>query len=595
MAQSNLAALAAKMGGGSSPTGINFSALAQQNGGTSTAPTSNNGATANPFGTSTVPDPSFQATPQTNSDGTLTNPFSSAATGSTQAGDKGFMQNVFGNGNGNLGETILKNTIGSNGIGGLVARPIVSAMTAGATKTTADAAMQASQVTNKLLQYANSLPATDPHKSALISIAQSNQPAQDIATNVENKLGAAQETQEQNAGIAANAASTLAMGASTPATMLGKMGLNAAIGGLSGVGQAAANNGSVQDVIAQGTFGAATGAIISGAASLGEKALSTIPTRLYSQFFKTTTDEFAKGMTSDAAAILQKSDPTTFQRLVDSGVVKLNEDGTIQVSKSTAQKALEAGIAGSPKSMGAQVAAQTMSIETKVQDAATKAPPVSIGTLERDSTINLLQTFRDAISKANGGVFANDLTDPIDSAIKVLQNSKDGTIPAQDALQIRRMLDAMQKSKAYVQDSNLTINDSILKNATNYFRQQVNSIPEMKPLMNQYSSYMDMLTDLQKRGAQLQNTKAFNLFDLMAITEGGSVFGGGNMGVGTLIDAGLRTVTSATGGTHIAQVLNGVNNAVQSPLGQTASTVAQRGVALTIPKVLNPLGPPTSN
>jgi hypothetical protein len=414
-----------------------------------------------------------------------------------------------------------------------------------------------------------------------------------ISDDVMKSLQGNQESQEQNLGIAANSAATLAMGATTPETVLGKMGLNATIGGLSGAGTAAANNEDAKSIVEQGTFGAATGAVISGIASLGEKALQTIPTRLYSQFFKTTTDEFAKGMTSDAAKLLQKSDPTTFQKLVDQGIVKLNEDGTIQVSKSTAQKALEAGIAGSPKSMGAKVAAQTMTLEGKVQEAAANADPVSIGTWQRNSTVNLLQSFRARIAKSGGGVFANALTDPLDAAIKTLQSS-DGKISATDALGIRRMLDAMQKAKVYDPEANLSVSDSVLRNATSYFRKVVNDIPGMGDLMKQYSSYMDMLTDLQKRGAQLENTKAFNLFDLMAITEGAQAVGGkgSGIGMGVAFDALLRTITSAAGGTYIAQAVNKVAQAAASPVGQVGGEAATRGLSLFAPQLSEDINGP---
>jgi len=55
MAQ-DLAALAAKMGGVSSPTGIDFAKLAQQNGGTSTAPTASGSPSSAPASFSVNPD-----------------------------------------------------------------------------------------------------------------------------------------------------------------------------------------------------------------------------------------------------------------------------------------------------------------------------------------------------------------------------------------------------------------------------------------------------------------------------------------------------------------------------------------------------------
>ncbi|MDE2020391.1 MAG: hypothetical protein KGJ13_08655 [Patescibacteria group bacterium] len=609
MAAPDYAALAAKYCGVSSPTGIDSASLASKYGGTSTPPTANgaapsnalqqnpDGTIPNPFGTSTVPDPAFSAAQslQQNPDGTIPNPFTSGGSGNTPPPqDKGFMGNVFGNGQGSWWEDLLKNSIGSNGVAGLLGRPISSAMTAGAETGVANSKSQLGNVTQALIKKIQTLPQGDPTRASLTQIVKENQKAMGISDETMNALESNQETQEQSLAIAANAAATLATGAtgapfysplldslfgigSKAAGIGAKIGANAIIAGLSGVGSAAANNESPEAVLAQGAFGAATGAILTGPTEVGYKILKSIPVRLYSQFFKTTTDEFEQGMTSDAAKMLQKTDPTTFQQLVDKGIIKLNADGTVQVSKSAAQRALEAGIAGSPKRMGAQIAAGAMKLENQVQNVASKADPVEIGTWQRNSTINLLQSFRDRIAKSGGGVFANAMTDPLDATIKILQGS-DGTIPATDALQIRRMLDAMQKAKAYDPEANLTISDSVLKNATNYFRRVVNGIPGMGDLMRQYSNYMDMMTDIVKRGASLTNAKAFNVFDLMAITEGAKLGEGelGGLGLGLKLEIIARALTSATGGTFVAQGINNLSNvgsseAVRSGLERAGS------------------------
>ena len=195
--------------------------------------------------------------------------------GSQNPPSGGFMQNVFGNGNGNFGENLLKNTIGSNGLGGLIGRPIVSAITAGATKQVADAAGQASQANAAALKYANANP-QNPQSQNLINTVKSNAPAQQIASDTEKNLQGAQETQEQNLGIAMNSASTLAMGATAPIGTLGKIVEGSVIGGLSGGGQAASENKSAKDVAIQTGIGAGIGATIPGVTSLGGKILKSI-------------------------------------------------------------------------------------------------------------------------------------------------------------------------------------------------------------------------------------------------------------------------------------------------------------------------------
>ena len=360
----------------------------------------------------------------------------------------------------------------------------------------------------------------------------------------------------------------------------------AGVGALSGAGSAVEQGKGAADITKQALETGLTSGIVAPtigkvAGAIADKATGSLPERLYSQFFKTTTDEFAKGMTSDAAKILQKSDPELFDTLVKRGIVKVDSEGAIQVSKSTAQKALEAGISGSPKAMGAQVAANTMTLEGKVQDTIRKAPDIQLNAQYKKSLLGLLTAFKDRIGASEGGVFAKALTDPLDSAIAAVKSSK-GTLAAEDALSIRRMLDAMQKARAYVPDANLSVSDSILKNATSFLRRSINALPGMGDIMGQYADNMSMLTDLQKRGAQLENTKVLNLFDLMAVTEGAQTLGeaGKSIGGGLTFDAVLRFLTSATGGTNVAQGLYKAGQAAATPLGQGVGKVAGAGTDL---------------
>lgn len=347
----------------------------------------------------------------------------------------------------------------------------------------------------------------------------------------------------------------------------------AGVGALSGGGAAVESGKDALGTAEQAGITALGTSLLGPAGKLigavGSKITGALPEKLYSQFFKTTAEEFAKGMDSEAAKLLQKSDPELFQNFVDRGVIKVGEDGAVQVSKSTAQKAIEAGLMGSPKKMGAAVVAENMRLSSAVDAAAQKAPPIKLNGWYRNSLVQLLTTFRDRIQQSGGGMFANPLLDPLNSAIGKLTESK-GELATADALQIRRMLDAMQKAKAYVTDANLTISDSVLKNATNFLRRAVNAAPGMGDLMSKWSDNMAMLTDLQKRGAQLESAKALNLFDLMAVTEGAQVFGGARdaIGKGLTFDAVMKFLTSATGGTYTGQGLYRLGQAAASPAGE---------------------------
>jgi hypothetical protein len=179
---------------------------------------------------------------------------------------------IFGNDNGNVLEDIAKNTIGSQGIGGLVARPIVSALTVGATSDVANSKSQLAQVNQKLIQKLETMKPTDPqYENIKTTIAQNNQ-IMGVSNDTLDTLAKNQETQEQNLGIAGNTAATLSMGASgVGAGLTGLAGRSvegATIGGLGGAGQAAANNESAGSVATQGLIGAGIGATLPFATKL---------------------------------------------------------------------------------------------------------------------------------------------------------------------------------------------------------------------------------------------------------------------------------------------------------------------------------------
>jgi len=185
-----------------------------------------------------------------------------------QGGNGGFMQNVFGNGQGNWFEGLLQSTIGSKGIGGLIARPISSAMTAGAETPVAQSKDQLAQTTAALLKKIKTLAPNDPQRASLMQTVQENQKAMGMSDEEMKNLEANVETQEQNLGIAANTAATLSTGAAAPATAGLKILQGAGIGAESGFGNAAANNASAKDVAESTALGATIGAAIPAVTSL---------------------------------------------------------------------------------------------------------------------------------------------------------------------------------------------------------------------------------------------------------------------------------------------------------------------------------------
>lgn len=187
--------------------------------------------------------------------------------------------NVFGNqGGGGVVENIARSTIGSEGIGGLGGRPVVAAMTAGATQDVAQHKDQLAQVTNAVLRKIATLPANDPHRQGLLDIVKENQKAMGISDEEMKNLQGVQETQGQNVGNALNSAATLAGFAggaeavgNTAAKTVGQQIAHGAItgaevGGAQGAGNALQDaNANTGDILKGTLTGAATGAVLGGA------------------------------------------------------------------------------------------------------------------------------------------------------------------------------------------------------------------------------------------------------------------------------------------------------------------------------------------
>lgn len=240
---------------------------------------------------------------------------------------------VFGNSDGNWFEGLLKNTVGSNGIGGLVAKPIVAALTAGAEKGDATSKTQLATATQALLKKINSLPANDPHRATLMGIVKENQGAMGISDETMNNLQKVQETQEQNVGTAVNAASTLAMGAGGAASaaeagadateQAGKQGsksilesvahgakTGAVVGAAQGAASEMENNAGVGDVAKGGIegagVGAATGGALEGAGNLLGKAGSKLLAPFKGSYLPATEKAFEEqGIKAPLGAISQ--------------------------------------------------------------------------------------------------------------------------------------------------------------------------------------------------------------------------------------------------------------------------------------------------
>jgi hypothetical protein len=435
-----------------------------------------------------------------------------------------------------LPNTLLNNTIGYSGIGGLVGRPIVSAMTAGATAPVANAKTQLAQVNEKLIQKFNTMSPSDPNYATIQDTIAGNQKAMSIANDTLNNLGNAQETQEQNAANALNSAATLAVGASPliPAAatgalkVAGRIGIGAAYGGAVGAANQMEQNASASKVGMGVAVGAGTGATLAGAGELGGAIVdnfagNTPTSRLQAQTgrLKTLQNAFNEAKTNPIQTITDLGTPL---RVVDGHVdtsVLQNTLDTLQEQINTKAQSIVADMPGT---------VSTADFQTAVENAIKANPSI----------------------RGAGGV-ASALA-KVDAMFKDYTTSYGTEIPYTAVNEIRTSMNR------FFDPETVDVQRTVANVARDYLYNADNGSPELKTLMQQWGKYEDAQNFTQKlsntavRGGRLGKYLA----DMTGAGVGGMV--GSTMGpLGTFLGAGA-------GGMAADKVSNVLQNSYFNPL-----------------------------
>lgn len=318
------------------------------------------------------------------------------------------------------------------------------------------------------------------------------------------------------------------------------------------------------DVLKEGAYTYAGGKVLSGAGKLIAKSGITkaLPERLYSTFFKTTSDDLTKLAKTSAISDLQTQNPEMFENLVKEGLVRVGKSGTVELNPTLAQEALERGLGRSTQIVGGKViktggslekmADYTLKKQLELELAARTTARTAKDLVPISNTKGYIGMLKDLSStyKTEGYGFLKEASKEANDFVKILTKSK-GKLKAETALDLRRLLDGFRNSSSFRMSPTLGTKQAVFKEGANSLRRKIAEVPGMRDIMNEYRFNIEAAENLLTEAARRGNTKIFGLFD--AFVGGSSI---GAMGpAGLSVWAGLRTIQTPAVLTAIARSL----------------------------------------
>ena len=304
---------------------------------------------------------------------------------------------------------------------------------------------------------------------------------------------------------------------------------------------------------------AKTAGIMRGALGAAGSALRSakIPERMYSRYFKVNQQSVLDDIKSRGLENFSKTEPERFQELVKEGVIKVGDDGSVLMNETLARKALDKGLQGSIKNMANTVVKDLTESEAAVRNIAKnskeliKLPPK--GGYESVLT---------DIAKDYQNVAGNEISV---KALKLAEKARSGQMTAIDAIELRRFLDDMRIRASYnpSPSGKLSLGQQNLKYLTDKLRGEINAIPGMKDVMEDYSFNIEALESLAKEAKRRNDKAALGMFDNFLLS-GGIISGEPATAVGVNIAKRLATAPRAM--TKAAQA---IDKGTSTPFGKS--------------------------
>lgn len=290
-----------------------------------------------------------------------------------------------------------------------------------------------------------------------------------------------------------------------------------------------------------------------------------VPEKLYSRIFKTTTDDALAELKSSAIANLKQTNPQNYQQLVSNGIIKEGANGPI-VNETLAREAIDRGLKGSIDTMATKVVQDTLNLEAKAQSLAKNyAKPLVI----QPQYKSVLAEVADEYKNVGFGEFSDEAKQ-LASRI-----GDDGSISAQDALQLRRLLDGLRRASSFNPSAKLSTSQMNFKILSDKLRGKLAEIPEFAKTMNDYRFNIEALDSIAKESARQGNRRVLGMVDTTLV--GGGLISGQTLPATSL--AVLRKIwTSTVGSTHAAQMIE--NSGALSPVGSFLKGTVYGGINL---------------
>ena len=346
--------------------------------------------------------------------------------------------------------------------------------------------------------------------------------------------------------------------------------------------------GIVKDVAKSGVYTYLAGKTLETIAKIPpvKKALEVvtqkIPERLYSTFFKTSSDDLSKQIRTGAMAKLQAENPELFANYVKQGIVRPGPSGVVEINPTLARQALDKAFGSGKTGRSLEKMAEYSYLKQFEMESAARnivkntGAKVNIGG-DKKGYLKLLDDSLKTFKKEGYGFLSREAGEAklLHKELSAVKSSK---IPADLALRIRRTLDTFRSASSFRQSTTLGPKQAIFKTAADKLRGRLaNEVPGLKETMKEYKFYIDTADNLVAEAAKKGNTRIFSLFDAIV---GGSSLSGDVPGTGLGLLAGLRTIQTPAILTFIARTLNQapevVSKIAPTAVGQATQKFTQK-------------------
>jgi hypothetical protein len=317
---------------------------------------------------------------------------------------------------------------------------------------------------------------------------------------------------------------------------------------LEGAGGAAVRTAQTGDIKEGAKAGAVFGGIKLGTGIVGQALKSAgVPEWLYSKLFKNTYEDMYQELNTQSLQTLQQTNPEWFKQMTEAGIIKLGKNGAVVVDNTIAKQALDRGLQGNIRNMAVVVKKGLIDSEASVQDIAKQHADNLIQLTHPQTYANVLNGLSKEFEDVGFGADSAKAAQYAQKAVK-------GVLTPEEAVGLRRLLDGLRIKKSYTQipGSPLSLGQHNLKILSDTLRGQVNDLPGMAKVMEEYSFNIEALQALAKEAARRGNNQALSLIDSIILSGG---LAGGEPVASMAIGVGRKLLNSPSGLTKTGQLI----------------------------------------